>query len=149
MELVDDVGDPFFEVLFEEVLEFAGEFDAGGAAADDDHVEESFAFLRRLVFEAGRFDAVHDALADLLGVADFFEKAGVLFYPGDAKGCILGADADDEHVEGDFGRGGVAFDFRFVIDVNDFSSRSRSSWLRLRSTSRLPSCVGECYGWAP
>ena len=120
VELVDDVGDPFSEVLLEEVLELAGEFDARGTAADDNHVEEPFALRVGLVFEAGGFDAVHDALADLLGVADFFQEARVFTDAGDAEGGVFGANTDDEHVEGDLGRGGVAFDFGVVVDVDDF-----------------------------
>ena len=71
VEVVDDFGDPFFEVLFEEILEFAGKFDACGTAAYDNHVEEAFALFVGLVFERGRFHAVHDSFADLLCIADF------------------------------------------------------------------------------
>lgn len=103
VEVVGDVRDPFLEVLFEEVLEFAGELNACGAAANDHHVQKTFAFLVGLVFEARSFDAVHNALADLLGVADFFEKAGVFADTGDAKGSVFSTDAYDEHVKRNFG----------------------------------------------
>ena len=72
MEVVNDFGDPFFKVLFEEVLEFAGEFDACGTAAYNDHVEEAFALFVGLVFERGGFHAIHDSFANLLRIADFF-----------------------------------------------------------------------------
>ncbi len=110
VETVDDVRYPFFEVLLEEVLKFAGKFDACGTAAYDDHVQEAFAFFGGLVFEAGGFDAVHDSLADLLGVAHFFQEAGVFSYTRDPECGILSAHAHDQHVEGNFGRGSIPFD---------------------------------------
>ena len=45
MEVVGDFGDPFLEILLEEVLEFASEFDTSGTSTDNDHVEEAFSFF--------------------------------------------------------------------------------------------------------
>lgn len=121
VEVVGDFRDPFLEILLEEVLELAGEFDTCGTTAYDDHVEEAFTLFRRLIFEAGGFDAVHDALADLLGVANFLEETRVFADTGDAKGCIFSTNTYDEHVERDFGRGRVSFDFGFVVDVDNLA----------------------------
>ena len=118
MEVVGDFRDPFLEILFEEVLQFTGEFDAGGAAADDDHVQKTSSFLRRLIFEASGFDAVHDALPYLLCIANLFQKAGMFADAGDAEGRILSTDADDEHIKGNFCGAGVPFDLGLVIDVD-------------------------------
>lgn len=121
MEIVSDFRDPFLEVLLEEVLELASEFDTGGTTAHDDHVEEAFTLLRRLIFEAGRFDTVHDALADLLGVANFLQETRMFADTGYAKGCVFSTATYNEHVERDFGRGRVSFDFGFIVDVDNLA----------------------------
>lgn len=118
MEVVGDFRDPFLEILFEEVLQFAGEFDAGGAAADDDHVQKTLSFRRGLIFEARGFDAVHDALPYLLCITNLFQEAGMFADAGDAERRILSTDADDEHIKGDFCGTGVSFNLRLVIDVD-------------------------------
>ena len=120
MEIVNDIWHPFLEVLFEEVLQFTGKFDTCGSPSNNNHVKKAFTLLIRLIFEASSLNTVHDALANLLGVPYFFEKAGVFPHTGDAERCILSTNGDDEHVERYFGRRSIAFDFRIIIDVNDF-----------------------------
>lgn len=118
LELVADLRDPFADVLVEEVLELAGEFDAGWATADDDHVEETLDFLGRLVLECSGLDAIHDLGADALGIADLLQEAGVLGDTLDAEGGVLGADGDDELVVGDLGLRGGALDLRVIGDAD-------------------------------
>ena len=77
MEVLSDLWDPLSQVLGEEILEFAGEFDTGWSTANDDHVQETLDFVCGLVFESSGLAAVHDALADHLGVADFLEEETV------------------------------------------------------------------------
>ncbi len=118
MEVIDDFWDPFFEVLLEEVLKFAGKFDACGTAAYDHHMEEPFALLGRLVFESGGFDAIHDPFADLLGISDLLQETGMLLDARYTKGSILGSDANYQHIEWHFGRSSVTFDVRKIINGN-------------------------------
>lgn len=84
MEVVLNLRNPLPQILFEEVLEFTSKLDTGRATANDNHVEKSLDFFFGLVLERSRLDTVHDALADLLGVTDFLQKARVVLDSGDA-----------------------------------------------------------------
>lgn len=75
LELVADFGNPLPDVLVEEVLEFAGEFDTGWATTDNDHVQEALNFLGRLVLECRGLDAIHDLGTDALGIANLLQEA--------------------------------------------------------------------------
>ena len=72
VEVVRDFRHPFLEVLLEEVLELASEFNTCGTSPNDYHVKEALSFFGRLVFEACGFYAVHDTLPDFLSIADLF-----------------------------------------------------------------------------
>lgn len=123
LEARADVGDQLLDVLFEKVLELASELNASGATANDDHVHETVNLLGSLALEGGSLNAVHDLLADLLGVANLLEEAAVLPDAGDAKGCVLGADANDEHVVGDLRLGGGALDLRVIGNAHNLAIR--------------------------
>lgn len=77
-EAIRDLGHPSLKVIFEEILEFTGEFDTSGATTDDNHVQKTLALLRALVLEGGGFTAVHDTLTDTLSIADLLQEARVL-----------------------------------------------------------------------
>ena len=78
LEVVLDLWQPLLQVRVEKVLQFTGEFDTGRTATDDDHVKQALLLLLRLVLERGRLAAVHDAVADTLGIADLFQEEAVL-----------------------------------------------------------------------
>ena len=78
VEVIGDFRNPLLKILLEEILEFTSKFNTSGTSTNDDHVEKALSFFRRLVFEASCLNAVHDALADLLSIADFFQEAGTL-----------------------------------------------------------------------
>lgn len=83
MEVVLDFRNPLAQIVLEKVLELAGKLDTGRTSADDNHVQEALDFFVGLVLEDGSLNAVHDTLADFLGIADLFEEAGVLTHTGD------------------------------------------------------------------
>lgn len=78
MEVVRDVGNPFLEITVEEVLKLTSEFDTGRATTDDDHVQKALDFLGILVLESCSFTAVHNALADLLSIANLLQEEAML-----------------------------------------------------------------------
>lgn len=119
LEAGADLGDQLLDVLLEKVLQLAGKLDAGRATADDNHVHQAVDLFRALALEGGRLDAVHNLLADALGVANLLEERAVLLDAGDAKGGVLGTNADNEHVVGDLGLHGLALDFG-VVDNGDY-----------------------------
>lgn len=84
VEVVLDLGNPLLQVLLEEVLDLTGELDTGGTTANHDHVQQTLDLFICLVLEDSRLDAVHNALADLLGVTDLLQEARVLLHTGDA-----------------------------------------------------------------
>lgn len=83
MEVVLDLRNPLLEILLEEVLELTSELDTGRSTANHDHVQQTLHFLFSLVLEDSSLDAVHDTLADLLGVTNFLQEARVLSDTGD------------------------------------------------------------------
>ena len=84
VELLLDLGNPLLQVGVEEVLELTGELDTSGASTDHDHVQQTLALLLRLALEGGRLAAVHDAVADGLGVTNLLQEQAVLADTGDA-----------------------------------------------------------------
>jgi hypothetical protein len=78
-ELVGNLGHPSLEVVLEEILEFTGKFDTGGATTNDNHVQKTLALLGALVLEGCGFTAVHDTLTDTLSISDLLQEARVLF----------------------------------------------------------------------
>lgn len=116
LEARADLGDQLLDVLLEEVLQLASELDAGRATADDNHVHQAVDLLGALTLEGSSLNAVHNLLADALGVANLLEERAVLLDAGNAKGGVLGADADDEHVVGDLGLHRLALDLGVVDD---------------------------------
>jgi hypothetical protein len=135
VEVILDLGEPLLQIRMEEVLELTSKLDTGRTATDDDHMQQALLLLVGLVLECGRLAAVHDTRADALGVAHFLQEEAVLAHTGDAcwllavsrsrysasrtKGCVLGADTHNEHVEGDLGLGRVALDLRVVVNVDN------------------------------
>lgn len=81
-------------------------------------MQQSLDFLGGLVLERGRLAAVHDALANALCVGDLLQEARMLAHARNAERRVLGADADDEHVERDLGGAGGALDGAVVVDVD-------------------------------
>lgn len=121
LEAVADVRDQALDVLLEEVLQFAGKLDTSGAATNDDHVQQTVDLVRVLILEGSRLDAVHDLLADALGVIDLLQEARVLANARDSKGRILGTDTNDQHVVGDLSLGDGALDLGLVLDLDDLA----------------------------
>ena len=78
VEVVLDIGNPLLKVVVEEILDFTGELDTSGATTNDNHMQKSLDFLLGLILEHGSLNAVHDTLADLLGIANVLQEAGVL-----------------------------------------------------------------------
>lgn len=75
MEIILDFRNPPLQVIVKEVLQLTSKLDTGGATADHNHVQEPLDLLWGLVFEHGSFDTVHDALANLLSIADLLQEA--------------------------------------------------------------------------
>jgi hypothetical protein len=82
MEIVLDFRNPFLQILLEEILELASKLDTSGTTSDNDHVQETLHLIFSLVFESGRFNTVHDTLADFLRIADFLQEARMLSNSG-------------------------------------------------------------------
>lgn len=118
-EVANNLRNPLLEVVLEEILKLASEFDTSGATTDDNHVQQTLDLLGALVLESGSLTAVHDALANLLSVADLLQEAAVFLDTRDTESSVLSADTDDEHVEGDLGLRSSALDLRFIVDVDN------------------------------
>lgn len=106
VELVRDVGDPFAEVVFEEVLQLSGEFDTGRTTTDDNlvggvsrlgdftrgcaswrethHVKKTLLLLLGLILEQRSLDAVHNLGPNLLRVGNLLQEARMLFHTRDS-----------------------------------------------------------------
>lgn len=78
MEVVLDFRNPLFQVVVKEILQFTSELDTCGTTTNHNHVQKSLDFLWGLIFEHGSLNAVHDTLADMLRIADFFQEARVI-----------------------------------------------------------------------
>lgn len=76
---------------------------------------------------------VHDLLADLVGVGQLLEEAGVLGDAGHAKRLVVAAEGVDEVVVGDGGGRDGALDVRVVCGRGG----GRSATARARRSSRL------------
>lgn len=119
LEAVGNLGDQTLDVLLEEVLKLTGELDTSGATTNDNHVHETANILGRLILEGGGLDAVHDLLANSLGVVNLLQEARVLAYAGDAKGGVLSSDTDDQEVVGDLSLGCGALNLRRIQDLDN------------------------------
>lgn len=89
LEVVGEFGNPFLEVVFEKVLEFASKLDTSGTTTNDNHVEKTLDFLGALVLEGGSLAAVHDPLANALSIVDLLEEARVFAHTGDTWVAML------------------------------------------------------------
>ena len=77
----------------------------------------------RLAGKVGRFDAVHNASPDLLGVPDLLEEARVLVDALDAESLVLGANGVDQVVVRDLGARNLALDLRVVCRARQSKSK--------------------------
>jgi hypothetical protein len=70
---------PFLQVMLKEVLKFTSKLDTSGTTTNNNHVQKALHLLFTLTRESSSFTAVHDTLADVLGILDLLQEAGVLF----------------------------------------------------------------------
>lgn len=120
-EAVSDIGNELLDVLLEEILELASELDTSGATTNDNHMQKTVNLLLRLALEGGSLDAVHDLLANALGITNLLEEAGVLTDTGNTEGSVLSTDTNHKHVVGDLGLNNVAADLGGIEDADDLA----------------------------
>lgn len=120
-EAVSNIGNELLDVLLEEILELASELDTSGTTTNDNHVQKTVNLLLGLALESGSLDAVHDLLANALGITNLLEEAGVLTDTGNAEGGVLSTDTNHQHVVGDLGLNNVAADLGSIEDADDLA----------------------------
>lgn len=123
----------------EEVVEFAGELDAGWAAAYYDDVEETFDLFFGLAGERSGLEAVHESPLHILSILQLLHEYRVLLHTGNTKGLRLGADSVDEVVVPDGCGGCEAFHVGCVRERHGLIHRVNRLRLRLNNghTPRL------------
>ena len=120
-EAVSDIGNELLDVLLEEILELASKLDTSGTTTNDNHVQKTVNLLLGLALESGSLDAVHDLLANALGITNLLEEAGVLTDTGNAEGGVLSTDTNHQHVVGDLGLDHVATDLGGIENADDLA----------------------------
>lgn len=97
-DVLEQVGVDSGEVVIDQVGETSGKFHAGGSATNDGEMEEvSFGFFRD-DGKMSEFEQFEDAAADGLGIADVFEKHGILADPFCVEGLTVASHGDDQFV---------------------------------------------------
>ena len=123
LEARANLGNQLLDVLLEKVLQFTGELDTSRSTTDYNHVHQTVNLRRALALEGSSLNAIHDLLANLLSIVNLLEEAAVFADAGNAKGCVFGTNANNEHVVRDLGLVGGALDLGVVDDGDDLALR--------------------------
>jgi hypothetical protein len=86
-------------------------------------VHKTVDLLLGLILESSSLDAVHDLLANPLGITDLLEEAAVLSHTRNTESSVLSAYTNNKHVVRNLGLGSCALDLRIVENLDNLALR--------------------------
>lgn len=135
-----DVAEVVHEGVAGDLGDGSSEFDAGGAATDDDEVHP-FATLLGIGLALGDLESTEDFHAHFTGVIEAFESGGVLFPLVFPEVAGDGSGGEDEIVEGEFAIGEEDF-FGRKVKAGDFGHECLAVFLMAQEAAKRDRDIG-------